>query len=664
MFKNNKELIFLLLLAFVFVLALAVNQFIYNLYDLNIYEYIKYSQDFTYEERTYLEEKQILYYTSDSKAPPFSFQDKYTGAYKGFVLDYASALSIELNTEIEFVPRVWEKAIQSVISGESHMIELYSSEDRKKNLLFTKGIYKTRAIMMTRNNQQGIKSGSDLSGHKAAIEAGDYANEYIKNNIQKVEIVNTADYLEAINMLLNNQVDAVIGDEPILIYFMGELSIEDKVNISSDPLYERDICFGVNKSEQKLVDILNKGILDLKKSDFAPKIQQKWFGLSAPVHKDKFSAQMMFMLIVILILMAVIAAGISIWTYILKNQVIKRTDELTESRNDLQLTFDALSSFLIVIDEKGSIENLNKAFADWLRKDKSEILGRNYKDVSLLDSISIANSEAGNEIIFKGRHYNYYITSMEYEKNRILVSIEDNTNEIISREQLLQHNKMIAVGQLAAGLAHEIRNPLGIIRNYCYVLKNKLISQDKLIEKSISSIESSVLRAGKMVENLLDFSRINDNEFERIVLIDTIKEIVSLEKKSIEDKKINLSINCDDTIEIYTNIESFTHVILNLLSNAVDAVSQEGTITIDCYRDDENLYIDFKDTGEGIEAHNLEHIFNPFFTTKRAGKGTGLGLFIVYNELQKINGEITAQSKVGEGTEFKIKFKLKDDNND
>lgn len=76
---------------------------------------------------------------------------------------------------------------------------------------------------------------------------------------------------------------------------------------------------------------------------------------------------------------------------------------------------------------------------------------------------------------------------MEYEKNRILVSIEDNTNEIISRKQMLQHNKMIAVGQLAAGFAHEIRNPLGIIRNYCYVLKSKLTNQDQLIDKSISS---------------------------------------------------------------------------------------------------------------------------------------------------------------------------------
>jgi len=664
MLNYRKEWFFLSLLIFTAVLALAVNQFTDTVYDLNIYEYIKYSQDLSDEERAFLKEKKTLYYTSDNNAPPFSFQDKYTGTYKGFVLDYVSALSIELNTEIEFVPKVWEEAIQSVIAGESDMTELYSSEDREKYLSFTESIYKLRAIIMTRNDQKEILSAMDLSGHKVAIESGDYANEYVKDNIPDAEIVNTVDYLESVTKLLNNEVDAIIGDEPILIYFTGNLSIEEKVNIISNPLYELDICIGVNKSSHELVNILNKCILDLKKNDFAPKIQQKWFGLSTPVHTDRLNAQIMLLLIVILILLAVIASWVSIWTYVLKRQVIKQTEELTESRNDLQMTFDALSSFTIVIEEDGSVENLNKAFSDWLQKDKYDIIGHNYKDIPLLNNINLDKIGTAGETTYKGRHYNYYISSLEYRENRILVSIEDNTNETINRQQLLQHNKMIAIGQLAAGFAHEIRNPLGIIRNYCYVLKNKLINQDQLIEKSISSIESSVLRASKMVENLLNFSRSNNSEFKCIFLKDTIKEIVSLEKKSIMDKEINLSVNCDDNIELCTNIESLTHVILNLLSNAVDAVSQGGSITIDCYMDNENLYIDFKDTGEGIEAHNLDHIFNPFFTTKKAGKGTGLGLFIVYNELQKISGEITVQSNIGKGTEFKIKIKLKDDKND
>lgn len=660
---NKKEWIILLTPLVITILVLIINQFIYSIYDLNLYEYIKYSQDISDEEAAYLEEKGVLYYTSDNNAPPFSFQDKYTGLYKGFVIDYVSALSIELNTDIDFVPRIWEEAIENVISGEADMIELFQSEDREQYLSFTESIYKLRAIVMTRENQHEILNAKDLSGHKVAIESGDYANEFVKDNIPGVEIINTVDYLESVNKLLNSEVDAIIGDEPILLYFTGNLSIEEQIKILNEPLYELNICIGVNKKETELVNILNKGILDLKKNDFAPKIQKKWFGISAPVHKDRISVLMMFLLIVVLILMAIIAIGISVWTYILKKQVIKRTEELTESRNDLQMTFDAISSFLIVVNENGYIENINKSYSDWLKKEKGDIIGCYYKDLPLLNCIGIKTTEGNNEAVYKGRYYTYCITYLEYAKSMTLVSIEDNTNEIISRQQMLQQNKMIAIGQLAAGLAHEIRNPLGIIRNYCYVLKNKLSNQDQIIEKSISSIESSVLRAGKMVENLLNFSRTNNNEFNCIFLKDAIKDIVSLEKKSITDKEINLNVNCDDNLELCTKIESFTHIVLNLLTNAVDAVSNGGSITIDCYVDNLYLYIDFIDSGEGIEAHNLEHIFNPFFTTKKTGKGTGLGLFIVYNELQKINGEITVESKVGVGTKFKLKFKLKDDNN-
>lgn len=228
---------------------------------------------------------------------------------------------------------------------------------------------------------------------------------------------------------------------------------------------------------------------------------------------------------------------------------------------------------------------------------------------------------------------------------------------------MLQQNKMIAVGQLAAGFAHEIRNPLGVIRNYCYVLKNKIKYSDELIEKSLSSIESSVLRAGKMVENLLNFSRIKSNEFQYINIRKSINDLITLEMKSITDKEIILTVNCDDNLMFLTSLESFSHIIINLLLNAIDAVPYGGSITISCYMDSDYLYIDFADTGFGIEESYIEQIFNPFFTTKKDGTGTGLGLYIVYNELQRVDGEVIIGSKTGEGTTFKLKFKIKDDGN-
>ncbi len=659
MIKFKKEYIFILLILFTALFFVIINHFTSNVYDLNLIDYIKYSQEITESERNYLNKKGKLYYASDENAPPFSFQDKNTGIYKGFVIDYSSALSFDLNIDIEFVPMVWKEAVNSVMSNEADMIELYKSKEREKFLSFTESIYTLRAIAVTRCENQDITNIDDLSGHKIAIQAGDYANEFIKNNFNEVEIVYTTDYLHALKLLLNKEVDVIVGDEPILIYFMGDLGVEDKIQIINEPLYELDMRFGVNKSNSELLNILNKGILRLKKTDFALKIQQKWFGISMPVQKDKLSFQIVFILMNILIILFILVIGFSTWGYFLKKQVQKRTEELSKSKEDLQSTFDAISDFLIVTDKNGVISNINNCFAVWLNKDKNDIIGFDFNTFPLLDSMNLESYDISNEIEYKGRHYIYYITNMKLNKNKLLISIKDNTNETISRQQMLQQNKMIAVGQLAAGFAHEIRNPLGVIRNYCYVLKNKIKSNDELIEKALSTIESSVLRAGKMVENLLNFSRTKSNELQYINLKKSINDIITLEMKSINDKKIILTVNCDDNLEFLTNLESFSHIIINLLLNSIDAVSYGGCITINCYKDSEYLYVDFSDTGFGIEEHYLEQIFNPFFTTKKDGKGTGLGLYIVYNELQKIDGEISAESKIGDSTTFKLKFKNK-----
>ena len=655
--KNIKVLLLIILCLFVFL----ADQYTSNIYDLSLLEYFKYSKDITQEEREYLDQKKVILHASDKNAPPFTFLDKYNGQYKGLVIDYLSALSIELEVEMEFIPKVWEEALSSVISGESDMTELIPSEERAQYFDFSESIYTFRSIIMTLKGQNYIVNVNNLTGHRVAIQSGDYANEYIKRNVPGIEVVNTSDVLESIMLLLNNEVEAVIGDEPVVVYFTGKLGIEDAVEILSPPLYERDICLGVKKSDEKLLTILNKGILNLKQKDFVQKIQQKWLGLSEPILNDKMSARFLVFFMFIIMIFIIVFMIVILWSYTLKSEVKKRTDELSKSRNDLQMTFDAMSDFLAVVSENGRVENVNNSFCEWLKKSKEDIIGVYYKEFPILNYAKIdVREKLISEINYNGRHYVLFITPLKYEDNRVLIVIEDDTDNIITQQQMLQHNKMIAVGQLASGIAHEIRNPLGLIRNYCYVLKGKLYSQDKLIDKSINNIESSVLRAGKMVDNLLNFSSISDHEWKNINLKESLNEIISFECKNIAEKNIDVKINCDDSIIFYTNLEILTHIVLNLLSNAIDAVPEGGKITINSFKDSKYLHLDFIDTGEGIALANIEQIFNPFFTTKKAGKGTGLGLYIVYNEIQKINGEIQVESQSGLGTAFRLKFLLKE----
>ena len=130
--------------------------------------------------------------------------------------------------------------------------------------------------------------------------------------------------------------------------------------------------------------------------------------------------------------------------------------------------------------------------------------------------------------------------------------------------------------------------------------------------------------------------------------------MLSINRGMLKKKQIDIMVRCSEDFQVKMAVESFDMIFINLVSNAVDAMEETGRLTIDIYRTEEEFYIEVQDTGAGIEEEIMKDIFNPFFTTKSMTKGNGLGLYIVYNEIQKMNGEIKVTSKVGEGTVFKV----------
>ena len=534
------------------------------------------------------------------------------------------------------------------------MCDVFPSEEREKYLEFSNPIYSLRAIAISNIND--IANVDDLAGHTVAIPAGDYAVEFINKNMPNVKIVQTQDLYYALTEFRDGNVDAVIGDEPVMLNFIKELDMEN-VNILESALYDREVCIGVNKSDTMLVSILNKGILNLHKKNSIEQIQQKWFGLSIPISKYKMPDKLLTTINALITTIFLIIIIMAIWSYVLQKEVEKRTDELNKSKNNLQNTVDALNSFLVCIDENGCIVSANKSFYDSLKDEHIE--GKNYKDFPILNFIDMDQEYHGDkEFSYENKYYQFSVSESEFSDFKYLIVIEDITDRKISQKQVLQQNKMIALGQLAAGVAHEIRNPLGLIQNYSYLLKTYVFNNDQLATESINVIESSVNRVDKIVNNLLEYSRLESDKFSCINIKESLISIISFDNKLRNRKDIQISINCKDDIIFFTRAESINHIFLNLLSNSADAMPDGGKISIDCEVENKYLVIHFKDSGTGIEDKNIDHIFNAFFSTKNVGQGTGLGLYIVYNEIKKIGGEIQVVSEIGQGTIFKLKFPM------
>jgi len=224
-------------------------------------------------------------------------------------------------------------------------------------------------------------------------------------------------------------------------------------------------------------------------------------------------------------------------------------------------------------------------------------------------------------------------------------------------------NKMASIGRLAAGVSHEINNPLSIINENAGLVSDILQKMDyfpekERIQKCISSILRNVERCSKITHQLLGFAKRMEPNVELINLNEFVNEIVGFVSKEAKLKNVSIEIENygNESLQINSDRGLLQQVFINILNNSIEAVSEGGRIFISFKPSgDDKVEINIIDNGKGISEKDLPHIFEPFFTTKK-GYGTGLGLSITYGIVKKLGGEIFVESKVNEGTKFTLIF--------
>jgi len=248
----------------------------------------------------------------------------------------------------------------------------------------------------------------------------------------------------------------------------------------------------------------------------------------------------------------------------------------------------------------------------------------------------------------------------------ILYDLKESQDQVArTQNQLFQSEKMSAVGELSAGVAHEIKNPLAIILLSAESLEGRLGVMDERTKNNIQMIKDAAERANKIIVELLNFSRHTDLELKKESLHQSIDSAINLISHTAKIKNVEIRKEYDPKGDIILMADSvlLQQVFINLFNNAIDAMrDREGAITIKTHmssdvtllKANKVVVIEFADTGAGMPRHVLARIFEPFFTTKEQGKGTGLGLSLAYTIVQGHSGTITVDSKLGSGTKFTI----------
>ena len=247
-----------------------------------------------------------------------------------------------------------------------------------------------------------------------------------------------------------------------------------------------------------------------------------------------------------------------------------------------------------------------------------------------------------------------HITDFFVEAHEEALRNEQETHKQLE-SQLIQSEKMAAIGQLAAGIAHEIRNPLGIILNAIYDLGQIADTDNPEIGEDLQIAKEEIARAQEIITNLLEFSRDGGTELESVNLDDLLRKTLQLMHKYLENHDVKVQTSWGEVGTCFANQNALRQVFLNLITNAVQAMPQGGELRVRTQRHDPTqVRIEFGDTGVGIAQEHLNDIFNPFFTTKEPGQGTGLGLSVVHSVLKRYQGNITVQSEPEQGTTFLI----------
>ncbi len=256
------------------------------------------------------------------------------------------------------------------------------------------------------------------------------------------------------------------------------------------------------------------------------------------------------------------------------------------------------------------------------------------------------------------------------ETDELIVTFSE--SEILSQlcEQLSHSEKMAAIGQMAAGIAHELNTPLGIILGYTQLLEEDLEGQDEVYEM-LKKIETQAKLCKRIVKGLLKFAREEKKHLSEVNINELIEEVLSLIEHTLAMDFIEVVRRFDQNIPLYRgDPEKLKQVFMNLITNAQHAIGEKGKIyiTTKYLPDKKEIMVAIADTGCGIPPEIKDRIFEPFFTTKEEGKGTGLGLAVVKAILEEHGASIEFQSPVedenlgekGKGTVFIIHFPLKE----
>jgi len=351
---------------------------------------------------------------------------------------------------------------------------------------------------------------------------------------------------------------------------------------------------------------------------------------------------------------------------------------VSRSHKEWETTFDAMQDCVSVHDTSGKIIRANVALARRLQTSPPKMIGKSCAEIYNADQLTFSPCQHMDmlqsenlvveevELPAMGGTFQISVSPWYDKNNRLAGSIhvaKDVSNEKLLRQQLIQSEKLSALGELISGIAHELNNPLTGVMGYSQLLQLRK-DLDERARENLLKINNLALRCQKIVQNLLSFARKQKPERTLSSVNDMLERTVELRNYELSVNNIEIVRELDRSLpQTIADAHQLQQVFLNVITNAEYAMLQahgRGRLVIRSRTDAQNnrIVVEISDDGPGIPEAHLSKIFDPFFTTKEVGKGTGLGLSLSYGIIKEHGGNIYALSRPGEGATFVIELPI------
>ena len=359
----------------------------------------------------------------------------------------------------------------------------------------------------------------------------------------------------------------------------------------------------------------------------------------------------------------------------LYSQLQSKADEIERLRQFSDSVVESLSDALVVTDLEDRVLRWNRRAESLTGIERGRALGRRLPALfsrALVETLAASRRESPRGTAL----FRVPLSGAQASQRALLVNIaiapfqtaegaqagwifviEDITERANLEEQLRLSEKMAAIGLLAAGVAHEVNTPLTGISSFTQMLLERADPGDPRVEL-LEKIERQTFRAAKIVNSLLNLARPSSNDAGPVEVTGIIGDVLSLLEHQFKMSRIQVRRELTPGIVVRGVEFKLQQVFLNLLLNARDAMPKGGWVTISARVDGDRAVVEVADTGVGIPSEHIGRIYDPFFTTKAAGHGTGLGLSVTYGIVQEHGGTLTCDSEIGQGSRFRLSLPL------